>query len=239
MQFSYVQIFARQDRLLYFGKWTNRWSLAKALDDLQEVRAFLTEDRSPEMSPAWSAAYMKTPSLLALANINPGTQITRIEAYDILRKNLHPNIATYYGCHETHGRVSALCLRRYKSTLLELVNLRRLNKVAFLESGRELVKENMKLDGILAGIKHLHSHGLVHNDLNPANIMLDEDHELVLIDLESCRRSGELLQATETKRTHHWHDNSVDTSLEKNDLDAFKDLQIWLHGSTNEEFVFD
>lgn len=192
------------------------------------------------MSPAWSAVYMKTPSLLALANGNPGTQLTReIKAYEILRKNLHPNIATYYGCHETHGRVSALCLKRYKSTLPELVNPRRLNKVPSLESGRELVKENMKLDGILVGIKHLHSHGLVHNDLNPANIMLDEDHELVLIDLESCRRSGELLQATETKRTHHWHDNSVDTSLEKNDLDAFKDLQIWLHGSTNEEFVFD
>lgn len=41
------------------------------------------------------------------------------------------------------------------------------------------------LEGILAAIKHLHSLGTVHNDINPANIMLDEDDTLNLIDFDS------------------------------------------------------
>lgn len=94
------------------------------------------------------------------------------------------------------------------------------------------------LEGILAAIKHLHSLGLVHNDINPANIMLDDDGTFILIDFDSCRAVGESFRAHKTKRTVYWHDASIDTSLEKNDLDAFKDLQIWLTGSADEEFVF-
>jgi serine/threonine protein kinase len=109
------------------------------------------------------------------------------------------------------------------------------------KSARELVRENMRsgLEGILAAIKHLHSLGLVHNDINPANIMLDEDGTLILIDFDSCRYIGESLRNTETKTTHHWHDPSVDIALEKNDLDAFKDLQIWQAGSADEDFRFE
>ncbi|KNG88761.1 hypothetical protein ANOM_002816 [Aspergillus nomiae NRRL 13137] len=134
-----------------------------------------------------------------------------------------------------------LRLKRYTSTLIEAVNPQRLGKVAFLSSPRELVKESMKgsLEGILAAIRHLHSLGLVHNDINPANIMLDEDGTFILIDFDSCRYIGESLRNTETKRTRHWHDPSVDISLEKNDLDAFKDLQIWLTGPADEEFLFE
>lgn len=89
---------------------------------------------------------------------------------------------------------------------------------------------------ILAAIKHLHSLGMVHNDINPANIMLDEDGTLILIDFDSCRYIGESLGNTGTKRTRH--DPTVDISLEKNDLDAFEDLQVWLCGSVDEEFIF-
>lgn len=47
-------------------------------------------------------------------------QITReVETCETLRKNPHPNIATYYGYKETHGRVSGLCFKQYTSTLLE------------------------------------------------------------------------------------------------------------------------
>lgn len=99
---------------------------------------------------------------------------------------------TYYGHKDTHGRVSGLCFRRYTSTLLEVVNRQRLSKVAFLSSARELVKPNMKsgLEGILAAIKHLHSFGLVHNDINPANIMLDDDGTFILIDSIAVDVSG-------------------------------------------------
>ncbi|KAE8336552.1 hypothetical protein BDV24DRAFT_155058 [Aspergillus arachidicola] len=179
-------------------------------------------------------------SLLAYIDGNLKKQITReVERCEILRKNPHPNIATYCGYQESHGRVSGSCFKRYTSTLLEVVNPQRLGKVAFLSSARERVKENMKsrLEGILAAIKHLHSLGLVHNDINFANIMLDEDGTLILMDFDSCRHIGESLSSTETKRTRHWHDPSVDFSQEKNDLDAFKDLQIWLTRSVDEDFL--
>lgn len=242
MKFSYVQIFVRQDGILYSGKWTNRVDSPTTLDDLQEVKRVPTEDRGPEVNPTWSAVYVKTPSLLAFVDGNLQNQITHeVEACEILRKNPHPKIATYYGYTETHGRVSGLCFKRYTSTLLEAANPQRLGKVTFLSSGRELVKESMKsgLDGISDAIKHLHSLGLVHNDINPANIMLDEDDTLILIDFDSCRHVGESLRNTETKRTRHWHDPSVDVSLEKNDLDAFKDLQTWLTGSAEEGFLLE
>ncbi|KAJ5573540.1 kinase-like protein [Penicillium hispanicum] len=242
MKFSYVQVFVRQGGKLYSGKWTNRLDSPKTLDDLQAVEQIPTENRGPEVNATWSAVYMKTPSLLAYIDGNLEKQITReIDICELVRKNPHPNVATYYGYQETHSRVTGLCFKRYTSTLLEAVNPQRLGKAAFLSSARALVNENMKsgLEGIMAAIKHLHSLGIVHNDINPANIMLDEDGTLILIDFDSCRYIGESLRSTKTKRTHHWHDPTVDISLEKNDLDAFKDLQVWLTGSVDEDFIFE
>lgn len=244
MQFSYVQIFARQDGILYSGRWTNRWDSPKALDDLLEVKQIPTEDRGPKakVDSTWSAVYVKTPSLLALTDGNLEKKIAReVETCEILRKHPHPNIATYYGYTETRGRISGLCFKRYTSTLLEAVNPRRLSKSAFVLSGRDTVKDNMKssLKGILAAIRHLHWLGLVHNDINPANIMIDEYDTFVLIDFDSCRYIGESLRDTGAKRTHYWHDPTIDLSLEKNDLDAFKEVQIWLTGSVDDEFLFE
>ncbi|PLB53418.1 kinase-like protein [Aspergillus steynii IBT 23096] len=242
MKFSYVQMFVRQDGKLYSGKWRNRLDSPKTLDDLQAVQQIPTEDRGPEVNPTWSAVYVKTPSLLAYVDENLEKQITReVETCETLRRNPHPNIAPYYGYTETHGRVSGLCFKRYTTTLLEAVNPQRVGKVVFRSSARDLVNENMKsgLEGILAAIEHLHALGIVHNDINPANIMLDEDGTLVLIDFDSCRYIGESLRSTGTKRTHHWHDPTVDISREKNDLDAFKDLQVWLAGSVDEDFLFE
>lgn len=242
MKYSYTQIFAKQDGKLYSRKWTDRFSSPKALEDLQEIQFIQTENRGPERKPNWSAVYVKTPSLLSYADRNLEKQITReVDIYEILRKHPHPNIVTYYGCQLSNGRVSGLCFKRYTTTLLETVNPQRLNKAAFISSRRESVRENMisGLAGILAGIKHLHSLGLVHKDINPANVMLDEDGTLVLIDFDSCRYVGESLHETGTKRTYHWHDPSVDVSLEKNDFDAFKDLHVWLAGSPDEYFLFE
>ncbi|KAL4806554.1 kinase-like domain-containing protein [Aspergillus unguis] len=241
MRFAYVQVFVLQDGILYTGKWTNRSDVPKTLQDLEEVKQIPTKDRGPEVNTAWSAVYIKKPSLLAYIDGDLEKQIIReVETCELLRKHPHPNVATYYGYNGTDGRVSGLCFKQYKTTLLEAVNPQRLGKAAFLSSTRDLVRENMisGLEGILAAIKHLHSLGLVHNDINPANIMIDDSGTLVLIDFDSCRYIGEHLRNTETKRTHHWHDPSVEISLEKNDFDAFSELRIWLTGSTDEEFLF-
>jgi hypothetical protein len=52
---------------------------------------------------------MKTPSLLVYVDGNLEKRVSReVETYEILRKNPHLNIATYYGYNESHGRVSGL-----------------------------------------------------------------------------------------------------------------------------------
>lgn len=43
------------------------------------------------------------------------------------------------------------------------------------------------------GIRHLHSLGLVHNDINPANIMFDDSDRPVIIDFDSCHYHGQKL----------------------------------------------
>ncbi|CDM38157.1 unnamed protein product [Penicillium roqueforti FM164] len=55
---------------------------------------------------------------------------------------------------------------------------------------------------------------------------------------DSCRYIGESLRDTETRRIYYWHDFAVDISPVRNDLDASKDLQIWLTGLVEQEFLF-
>lgn len=91
-------------------------------------------------------------------------------------------------------------------------------------------------DKLLAGIKHLHSLGIIHNDITPSNIMIDEDNTLVLIDFDSCRRPGEALG--NTKRTYGWYNPNITTAMEQNDLDAFAELQTWLFGTSVDSYQF-
>lgn len=249
-QFAYVGYFVRQNGILYYGKWKHRFSTPSTLEDLESVEQVQTEDRGPEMRPEWSVysgspaeVHVKTPSLFAyLKGVDLEGKIRReVEGCEILKKNPHSNVAVYYGCQVTRGRVSGLVFKKYTSTLGEKVNPGHLNKRMFRSSARELVEDSTRatLDGILEGIRHLHSLGLVHNDINPANIMFDGDGTLVLNDFDSCRRIGESLLGTGAGRTHEWHDEDVEVALVKNDLDAFQELKTWLVGSLDDEFLFD
>lgn len=249
-QFAYVCYFVRQNGVLYHGKWKHRFSAPDTLEDLEEVEQVKTEDRGPEVRPEWSIysgsppeVHVKTPSLFAyLEGVDIENKIRReVEACEILKQNPHPNIAVYCGCQVTHGRISGLCFKKYTSTLLEKVNPGHLNKRMFRASGRELVNDSVKasLEGILEGIRHIHSLGLVHNDINPANIMFDQDGTPVIIDFDSCRRVGESLLGTGAGATHEWHDPDVELSLVKNDLDAFEEMKTWLVGCSDDGFLFE
>jgi serine/threonine protein kinase len=244
-KFSYVKYFLRQDGVVYYGEWhNNRSETPDHLGELRKLQQIQTEGRGPKIRPTWLGVYVKTPSLLAYINgfVDIETQIRReVDTCEILReKQPRPNIATYYGCQVTRGQVSGICFKQYTSTLLEKVNPRCLNKDAFRLSGRELVDETIRasLGGIWEGIKHLHSLGIIHNDINPANIMFDEHDTPVLIDFDSCRRVGESLRDTHTKRTHQWHDPDVKTASEKNDVHAFQELRTWLIGPADEKYLF-
>ncbi|KAI5856668.1 kinase-like domain-containing protein [Durotheca rogersii] len=245
-QFQYVAGIVRNGGVLYTAKWVDRKQKPSDFSQLYDVQPLKTEDRGPAVSPTWVVGpadncFVKTPSLFGYASKSDLERriLREVETCETLRDHPHRNIASYLGYRETRGRVSGLCFKRYTSTLLERVNPGHLNKSAFRSSRRPSIDKKLEssLAGILEGIRHLHSLGLAHNDINPANIMFDEDDTPVLIDFDSCRRFGESLRDTETKRTHGWHDTKVEVALAKNDLDAFLELQTWFFGSSSDEFL--
>jgi serine/threonine protein kinase len=92
------------------------------------------------------------------------------------------------------------------------------------------------LSGVESGIRHLHSIGLVHNDLNPANIMLDDHENPFIIDFDSCCPIGPNLEGI--GRTYQWYDKVTKTALPGNDLDALWDIREWLSDSAVKNFKF-
>jgi serine/threonine protein kinase len=100
---------------------------------------------------------------------------------EIIRKHPHPNIAEYMGCIEENGSIRGLCFAKYTMDLVQRVQTRR------------SLDTDIYLRGIENGIHHLHRLGMVHNDINPRNIMIDEDDKPIIIDFDSCRLEGEEL----------------------------------------------
>lgn len=237
-----MQLIVRQDGRLYNAKCPHR---EPNLSELYDIEPLATEDRGLKVKPTWTVLdflhnyYVKTPDLWAYSSPNLEQRILReVEACESLKSHPHPNIAVYKGCRSTNGRVSGIYFQPYTSTLEEKVNPRHLCKSDFLSSGRLFVDDATKacLDGILAGIRHLHSLSIIHNDITPSNIMFKEDGTPVINDFGSCRKVGQPLEGTQ--KTHGWHDPHIQTALEKNDLDAFMELQMWLIGSSADNFLF-
>lgn len=75
------------------------------------------------------------------------------------------------------GRILGLVLDRCSTTLekrMKAGGIPQFNKESWMK-------------GIESAAKHLHTLGLAHNDLSPANIMLDEYDNAIVIDLGSCK----------------------------------------------------
>ena len=145
------------------------------------------------------------------------------EVCEVLKQHTHPNIATYLSCQVSDGIITGICFAKYDNTLMELVN-----PGSFTKTKPSAVRQNTRdcryvFGGLGKAIRHLYSLGLVHNDINPGNIMLNGDVP-VIIDFESCRRKGESLEGIGC--TYEWHDQEVQVSLPQNDLNALKEIRI-------------
>ncbi|KAF5638961.1 uncharacterized protein FTJAE_5032 [Fusarium tjaetaba] len=128
--------------------------------------------------------YLKQPSLISWDTKHPNpTSIADLvlqeaEICETLKKHPHPNIVRYFGCLGEDDKIVGLVLGKYTSKLSD--------KVA-----DSTPDQRVKLyEGVERGVRHLHQIGLIHNDLNPANIMLDGNIP-VIIDFDSCRLRGE------------------------------------------------
>ncbi|KAL4961399.1 uncharacterized protein BDV14DRAFT_180630 [Aspergillus stella-maris] len=97
---------------------------------------------------------------------------------EILRKSPHANVASYFGCAVNNGRITGLCFKKYAETLADR-----------LRDGRS-VDDKTCFQQIQAGVDHLHTLNLVHNDIHPDNIMFTDSDAAVLIDFDSCALQG-------------------------------------------------
>ncbi|KAG5990454.1 hypothetical protein E4U52_004564 [Claviceps spartinae] len=140
-----------------------------------------------------------------------GLVLHEIAAYELLRQHPHPNISQYHGCVVSDGRITGLCLAKYKMTLEER-----------MEVNTPLDKE-LCLEGIERGIRHLHSLRIVHNDISPYNIMLDEMDRPVIIDFDSWQENGKKLGIK--KGSPGWWKEDSKYALFENDLFSLSKIQ--------------
>ena len=138
----------------------------------------------PQPSPLDS--YQKRPAIMLPEDLDPSARtpgedmLIEAEMYEIVKQYPHPNICHYYGCIRDGQDLTAICLRKYKRSLHDAVR-----------SGAPLDRDVI-VSGVAEGLQFLHDTlGLVHNDINPSNIMLDDQGHPVIIDLDSCAPIGQ------------------------------------------------
>lgn len=144
-----------------------------------------TDDLTLAPRPLPKDTFVKKPSLVGYcseAGHKPREMLAHeAQMCEILRRHPHRNIASYLSCICDEGLVTGLCFVRYNETLLS--RLRDSNRPLNLRSCLKSVEN---------GLDHLHNLGLNHNDINPANIMLDSEDVPIIIDFDSCQREGGL-----------------------------------------------
>ena len=125
--------------------------------------------------------YVKYPVLLSYIPGNNSIKesfLRKIEIFEILRVHPHSNICECYEYIKEEEFISGICLKKYKYNLREAME----NKISF--------NKEKCINEISAAINHFHSLGIVHEDINPSNIMFDKNMKAILVDFDSCYRVG-------------------------------------------------
>ncbi|KAG6229008.1 hypothetical protein E4U25_007501 [Claviceps purpurea] len=199
--------------------------LDKIAVNLDTVRPLYSARLLRAPTPVPQDSYIKEPSLMDYKeNLTEESIITKlilheIEALELLRKHPHPNIVEYRGCVVTDGRISGLCLAKCKATLCER-----------MEVGTPFDKD-LFLEGVERGIRHLHSLGIVHNDINPDNIMFDEMDRPVIIDFDCWQQNG--LELGIKKGTPDWWIEGAEFALFENDMFSLSKIKEYLFPSSS------
>jgi Protein kinase domain len=182
-------------------------------------------------APRADCFFVKRPNLASYDDVRGTDYLARLMLHEIatlehLRANPHPGLARYHGCVVARGRVAGIVLSRYQATLDGW--LRRGVPVAF--DGARCMRD------VRAAVEHLHALGYAHNDLNPHNIMVDEDDDVVVIDFGSCQPVGARLMST---GTYGWIDDEFTTSEKEHDLAALDKIEAWLEDAVGGRFWAD
>lgn len=228
LAFSHTKVILREGDQYYYAITDRRYGSTSKVEpselDIVPIPAcqiwppFPTNfTRAPDPLPP--SCYVKRPSLLHYGDTVASTELSSLlsneaQVCEILRQFPHPNIARYLGCTVNNGAITGLCFVKYGVTLSERV-----------KKDPRPFDADLCLEGIRKGVQHLHDNGLVHNDLNPSNIMMDGDIPII-IDFDSCRKEGEELGLK--AGTIGWTDEGFKFARRENDCYGLKKIRDYL-----------
>lgn len=232
-----------EDDVVYFG----RLDMPKLQMTFEQCTAALVrvpdEDLFPELPSAGESftiapdnirerndVYIKRPRLTMyeiykendVLFVLPTSMLEEAHALQIISQHPHPGLVKFHGCCVRRGRITGLALEKHENDLNHyLKDVGPVDKGAFMTA-------------LESAVRHLHSIGLAHNDINPANILVNSHGLPVLVDFGSCREIGQKL--TTSRGTPGWVDDEDDyaTSETRHDLFAIEKIRTWL-----EQPVFD
>lgn len=229
--FDHTKVILKKGGDLFYARTNQRQSATIDLNQLEAIP--IPKDHIyPAFNPIFTQApnplppktYVKRPNVIyygdttATMNFAP-TILNEVNKCEVLRRHPHPNIAQYLGCLVEGGRIYGICFVEYQQSLAQRL--------------RE--KADLNVDGCIRGIEngvnHLHSLGLIHCDLNPQNIMMNDD-DPVIIDFDSCTFEGEPLGLK--AGTEGWADSHVELAKRKGDLFSLSKIKEALVARTRE-----
>ncbi|KAF4975630.1 hypothetical protein FZEAL_7621 [Fusarium zealandicum] len=146
----------------------------------------------------------------------PAAVLEEAHALQVISKRPHPGLVKYHGCRIVRGRITGLVLERQPNDLN-----RHLETVGPVDTGPFMT-------ALSSAVRHLHRMGMAHNDINPANILVNSQNMPVLADLGSCREIGHKLTAS--RGTLGWIDDGDDysTSEMNHDVVGLDKVRAWL-----------
>ncbi|PPQ84084.1 hypothetical protein CVT25_003604 [Psilocybe cyanescens] len=142
-------------------------------DTLTEAQQPLSPDVYVKKHYAALRGYDGTPSVTELV-------MAEVGVLEIISKKAHPNVNKYLGCIRNGDAIGGICLQKHDWTLSDLVE----GKIP--ADRTPPFQPDVIISGIRAALDHIHSFGLVHDDVNPRNIMVDNAGNPIIIDFDSC-----------------------------------------------------
>ena len=99
-----------------------------------------------------------------------GIPSTALREISILKKMKHPNVVNVEGIAFNNNNNIELCLEYCRYDLKKLIDCKKHDKSFY---NVKFIKNMMYQ--LLKGVEHLHSHKILHRDLKPQNVLVDEN----------------------------------------------------------------